>query len=57
MTARRSQIITRANDLREKRALVEVLPMAPPGTDFDISFWRDVQAGAQAIKGSAPFAC
>ena len=22
--------------------------MAPPGTDFDVSFWRDVQASAQA---------
>lgn len=22
--------------------------MAPPGTDFDVSFWRDVQAGARA---------
>lgn len=49
--ARRSQIITRANDLREKRAVVEVLPMAPPGTDFDVSFWGDVQAGAQAAQG------
>ena len=22
--------------------------MASPGTDFDVSFWRDVQAGPQA---------
>ena len=43
--------MTRANDLREKRAVVEVLPMAPPGIDFDMSFWGDVQARAQALRG------
>ena len=27
--------------------------MAPPGTDFDVSFWRDVEARAHALGAVA----
>ncbi|KAK9845331.1 hypothetical protein WJX81_003616 [Elliptochloris bilobata] len=44
----RGAILTRANDLHEKHVAVEVLPMVPPGTPFDMAFWSHVQGAAVA---------